>query len=222
MYRRNDYILDLIEQISMVIADIIGLKKSKKFEEVQKLVDVNLKKFLGLNENTIHKLSYKDLMNIISVNSEYDVSKCIILAELLDQEGDVYGAQGESAKSYDMYIKSMNIFIELLLLEKGKLLQQYISRVDEIEEKVRKYEIPYESKSLLFKFYETVGRFGKAEDMLFDMLDWGVLKKDTYEAGISFYENLAKKTDTELIKGDFSLHEVEEGMHKLKQHFTKQ
>lgn len=220
MYRRNDYILDLIEQISMVIADIIGLKKSKKFEEVQKLVDVNLKKFLGLNENTIHKLSYKDLMNIISVNSEYDVSKCIILAELLDQEGDVYEAQGESAKSYDMYIKSMNIFIEVLLLEKGKLLQQYICRVDEIEEKIRKYEIPYESKRLLFKFYETVGRFGKAEDMLFEMLDWGVRKKDTYEAGIAFYENLVKKSEAELMEGNFSLHEVEEGMNKLKQYFA--
>ncbi|MDP4091101.1 MAG: DUF6483 family protein [Bacillota bacterium] len=218
MFKRNDYIMDLIEQISMAIADIMGLRKEKKYAEVQRLVDVNLKKFLGLTEETVHRLSHRDLMNIISVNNEYDISKCIIMAELLNQEGENFEDQGDTAASFNMYVKSMNIFIEILLLERDEFLRQYYERVEELADKLKEYELPPESRMLLFKYYEMTGSYGKAEDMLFEMLEMEDRNPEAAEMGISFYERLTGLEEEVLIKGNLPLNEVSEGMRKLKRY----
>lgn len=69
---------------------------------------------------------------------------------------------------------------------------------------------------LLFHYYENIAEYGKAEDVLFEVLDQNVNRNIVVPLGIAFYERLALKSPDELEKGNLPLHEVLEGMEKIR------
>jgi tetratricopeptide (TPR) repeat protein len=215
---KNDYIMRMIEQIAAIAASIIGLKREKKHEEIQLIMDDAFKRFLGLNLQSVDMLSYRDIVNIISTSEKVDPGKLLILGELLKQQADLYDARGKSEKAYTLYLKSIQGYMEALLMDSDFCSEKYISEIDEIISILKPYEIPDGVKELLFKYYERTGEYGKAEDTLFEQLEDSNYDGRTIENGIAFYERLMDKDREELIKGNLPMQEVMEGYSKLKEH----
>jgi hypothetical protein len=66
----------------------------------------------------------------------------------------------------------------------------------------------------LFRYYESAGKYSKAEDVLFEALeDSG--GADWVAAGQAFYERLAGKSDAELAAGNLPREELEESREEL-------
>lgn len=215
---KNDYIMRMIEQIAAIAASIIGLKREKKHEEIQLIMDDAFKRFLGLNLQSVDMLSYRDIVNIISTSEKVDPGKLLILGELLKQQADLYDARGKSEKAYTLYLKSIQGYMEALLMDSDFCSEKYISEIDEIISILKPYELPDEVKELLHKYYERTGEYGKAEDMLFEQLEGSNYDGCTIEKGIAFYERLMDKDREELIKGNLPMQEVMEGYNKLKEY----
>lgn len=212
---RNDYIMRMIEQLSIAIANIAGLKLNKRYEEGLQRANEAFKDIFGLSSDTIDSLDYKSLMYLIGFNDVSGRSKCLIVAQLLKEKADVYEALRKYDESYNCQLKSMNILIEVFFADKDLMSQEDIHKIDEIYNKINNYEIPRDSLFLLFKFFEVTGRYAKAEDTFFEILGDHSDDKKVVDEGIAFYHRLKEKDDAELIKGNLPLNEVMEGLDKL-------
>jgi len=65
----------------------------------------------------------------------------------------------------------------------------------------------------VFRYYERMGRYDRAEDVLYEILE---VKPEFSNEGVQFYERLLKRSDEELVKGNLPRDEVLEGMQEMK------
>ena len=82
------------------------------------------------------------------------------------------------------------------------------------------YELPITTRTLLFAYYEQRGNYARAEDTLFDLLETDNEVRQTSSLrrrGQAFYTRLRTKSDADLLNGNFSREEVEEGIIQLGQ-----
>lgn len=205
---QKDYIMRMIEQLATAIAVLLGSKSKTRIEECHQMLDGSLYDLTGMREETLLKLDHKDLISIICGSKQINTKKCFALAEMLKLKADV--SKDDPARSFDLYLKSFNIFVEVTL-ERSTVDNNNDQTINEIIDLIKRYEIPKESKQLLFRYYELTGHYDKAEDVLFKMLNSNNID-DIIDEGFSFYERLKGKTLKELEDGNLPLGEVNEGL----------
>lgn len=212
---QKDYIMRMIEQFSKVLAVIFGLKSNAEIEEKQQVLNEALHDFTGLSEAAIESLSYNNLINLVSGFEESRPEKCFMLAELLKAKADVYASLGDSERSFNLYLKSFNIYAEVILANNSSYLEPRYTTIDQTIEKIKQSRLPYGTQKLLFRYYERIRKYDKAEDILFELLDQGTNKKDCVSEGIAFYKRIMERNSEDLEKGNLPLDEVQEGLNKL-------
>ncbi|HZK52799.1 MAG TPA: DUF6483 family protein [Desulfosporosinus sp.] len=212
---QKDYIMRMIEQFTTALATIIGLKSANKIEEQELVVNEALYDFTGLSESAIKTLSYKDLISLVSGFKEINPVKCYIMAELMKEKADVFQRLGETVQAYNLYLKSFNIYVEVLLLDQSSELDPNLITIDQIIDKIKQCPFPEETQKLLFHYYERIMNYDKAEDVLFEWIDQSENNKVMQSEGIAFYERLLKIKPEELEKGNLPIDEVHDGLEKL-------
>lgn len=212
---QRDYIMRMIAQLSAVLAKVIGLKSADKIEEKQQVLNEAMHDFTGLSEATIERLSYRDLINLVGGDKEFNPEKCYMLAELLKAKADVYVSLNDMDKSFDLYLKSFNIYVEVMLSNSSIYMKPNQNTIDETINRIKQFQIPYETQILLFHYYERIMKYDKAEDVLFELLKQGIHRNIVLSEGVAFYERLKGKRHEELEKGKLPIDEVIEGMEKI-------
>lgn len=205
---QKDYIMRMIEQLTIALAALLGSRSKTKIEECHQMVNEALYNLTGMSEETLLKLSHNDLISIISGGKEIKTEKCFALAEMLKLKADV--SKDDSARSFDLYLKSFSIFVEVTLGQSLNVQNRY-QKINEIIDVIKQYKIPRESNQLLFRYYEFTGQYDKAEDVLFKMITINN-KDDMVDEGFAFYERLKGKKLMELEDGNLPLDEVIEGL----------
>jgi Family of unknown function (DUF6483) len=214
---QRDYILRLAEEIGRAFAQILYQKQIKDYAGALNFIDEQYRQILGMGAGFIHSAPEETLLAMLTSLGALNTEKCWLLATLLKAEGEIYEEQGNEDESYYCYLKSLNLFLEVLLLV------DKISDVDNVAElegllyKLHDYELPTKTELKLLQYYENTGRFAKAEDLLFEMLNTDAPDTAAIERGIAFYSRLKKKSDMVLSAGNFSRVEVEEGLARLKE-----
>ena len=198
----------MIEQLTIGLAALLSSKSKTKIEECHQMVNGALYDLTGLSEDTFLKLSHKDLISIISGGREINGEKCFALAEMLKLKADV--SKDDAARSYNLYLKSFNIFVEVVLSQTNKEHKGH-QTINEIICVLRQYKVPDESNLLLFQYYEYTKQYDKAEDVLFKIVTTNK-KTKIVDEGFAFYQRLKGKTSIELEKGNLPLDEVIEGL----------
>lgn len=213
---QKDYLMRMIEQFTNFVAKIMGLKVSGQIEEVHLELNGALLHYTGLSEEALRKLSAKDLLHLLGGNDEFTVKKRVMIAELLKLKADTYFESGSQELSYDLYLKSFHIYGETILSSKDSAHRSHLDWTNEMIYRLKHFSIPSETRRLLFQYYERVGEYGKAEDELFEILDQDIHRSRVLSEGKDFYHRLEDKSPDELQKGNLPLHEVQEGLAKVK------
>ena len=208
----RDYILRMIEQLARFLSGALLLKDSKKYSESIAEVKKAGKMFLGLNPEAMDALSDKDLIRLWRVAQDLDAEKCALAAQIFKAEGEIYEDQDEQQKAVASYFKSLSLLTETINFLKEKIPSELIASVDFLAERLDVALLPVSLQQKLFTTYGTIGRFAKAEDLLFEMIE-----EDPAFAheGKQFYEQLLKRSDEELEKGSLSRAEVLESLAQL-------
>ncbi len=219
---KNDYIMRMIEQLSAFLVQIAGFKAKKQYQEGRQIINEAIKELFGLHPQTLVTLDYKDLMMLISTGGrELDQAKNIMLSELLKENADLYDMEGNDTIGNNLYFKSLNIFIEVLLSNDKRYVKQCLENIQELIPIIQDREVPDDTQCLLFQYYEYIGEYGKAEDLLYELLESNHYQTEIVNKGIDFYKRLTNKDQCELIKGNLPLDEVVDGLNQL-QEFRKQ
>ncbi len=211
----KDYILRMAEKFGRALAIILHLREYNKHEEALIYADDLLLQMTGLTSSFINSVSDEMLIQAISPLGMLNVDKCLWIAVLLKAEGEIYQEMENSNESYYRYLKSLGLY--LLALSRDATMQD-TTLYDDIEEllnKLEDYELPLSMKEKLFPYYEQIGKYDKAEDILFDLIEADTARNAFFERGRAFYKRLRAKNDADLLLGNLSRDEVEEGLAQL-------
>lgn len=214
----KDYILRLAEQMGRTLAILLRLREYNQHEEALISIDNLFLKYLGLTSRFINSLPEERLLQTFSPMGTGIVNthSCLWAAVLLKAEGDIYEAQENSTESYYRYHKALYLLLAALLHDPGAADADLPINVAELLRKLEEYELSQPIKQQLFAYYEHMGSYAQAEDILFDALETGEHDPALIEQGEAFYHRLLLKSHADLTAGNFSREEVEEGLAQLR------
>ncbi len=215
---QKDYILRIAAELATVLATILGLRQTKQHQGALDFINEVFKQALGFGSDLINSVPDETLLAMLTSFNTLDIEKCLLVATLLNAEGDIYLDQNDFDTSYYRYLKSLYLFLEVLLSDSGINDPDISSQIEELLNKLEEYELPVKIKTSLFRYYERTGRYAQAEDTLFEVIEADhndnddEAAPDVLEQGIAFYERLLKKKDTDLIAGNFSQEKAQVGL----------
>ncbi len=208
----KDYILRMAEKFGRAMAVILHLREYNKHEEALIYTDDLLLQATGLTSRFINSVSDEMLIQAISPLGILNVDKCLWIAILLKAEGEIYEELENANESYYRYLKSLHLYLLALPHEPSIQDSSIFNDIQELLNKLEDYELPLLMKEKLFPYYEHVGAYDKAEDVLFEVVE---VDKTFLERGRAFYARLRTKDDATLRLGNLSKNEVEEGLAQL-------
>lgn len=212
---QRDYILRMAEMLGRALADILYSREIRDYAAAHELIEEQFRQILGVGAGFIHSVPEDTLLSMLTSFDTLDIEKCLMLAILLKAEGDIYEDQANPDASYYSYLKSLNLFLEVLLYEDNFKSAGNFPEIEDLLNKLEAYELPVRTEQLLFRYFEEIGKYSRAEDVLFDMLDTGEADDELIERGFAFYRRLMRKSDAELLAGNLAREEVEEGLGRL-------
>jgi hypothetical protein len=150
---QKDYILRIAEDVGRALAQIIYHKEIQDYQGSHSLIDELFKQTVGAGSGFIHAISEETLLAMLTLLGVLNVEKALLVATLLKAEGDVYEDQGNPEAAYESYLKSLNLFLEILLCDDNLHDLRVSSEVEDLLGKLEAYELPPNTKRLLFQLY---------------------------------------------------------------------
>lgn len=218
---KNDYLTAKIQELNEVVEKVKKLAEENKMEESHQLVNEALKRLVGLSPDIAESLAYRDIIKFIGAYESADSVKLMILGNLLKLLGDIYKAEDNFSKSFNLYLKSLNIYAESLSLDTETCLVQCRDNIESVIEIVREYDLPDDCQYSIFQCFEASGKFDKAEDMLYELIENPNCEINMYQKGINFYERLLTKSESELEEGNLPLDEVKYGLEHIRKLYNE-
>ena len=113
---QKDYILRIAQEFGSALAQVLYNRQIKDYAAAHKLIDEQSKQIFGMGIGFMRSVPEETLLSMLTSFDTLDTEKCWLLAILLKAEGDIYEDQGNASESYYSYIRSLNLFLEVLLL----------------------------------------------------------------------------------------------------------
>lgn len=211
----QDYIMRMIEQLVAGIARIMRLKEEDRLEECEDLLSDTLRTFYGLNERSVDMMPHDDLVAIASLGGLPDAERCALLAQLIMEKADLAARKGDGGQAAALRVKALAVYLTALLADADYHTAEHRGRVDGLIDLAAGYALPPDTWWKLFRYHEGAGRFAKAEDALWRLLDDTGTRAAAAEEGRAFYQRLLVKGDAELTRGNLPRAEVEDGLARL-------
>src|SRR3989442_6274421 len=150
---QQDYILRIAENVGRALAQIIYDKEIHDYQGALSLIDELFKQTVGMGSGFIHAISEETLLAMLTLLGILNVEKALLMATLLKAEGDIYEDQGNADEAYDSYLKSLNLFLEILLSDDYLHDLRCSGEVEDLLGKLEAYDLPLNTKRLLFQLY---------------------------------------------------------------------
>jgi hypothetical protein len=148
--------------------------------------------------------------------------KTLMLTALLKEAGDVATAQGRAAEGRAYRLKGLELLLTTLARDEPHECPAFVPKVEAFVAALQDSALPVRTLVLLMHHYESVGEFGKAEDMLFAMIESKPADPSVLEFGLAFYERLLGQSEAALNAGNLPRVEVEAGMAELHERGKRQ
>lgn len=206
MFHR-DYFMRIIGQMTEALAALSGLRQRGKQEEGLKVIGELLKRQFRLTDDLLRTLSPNDIISLMTVSGVRDDAGLQAIAALLKEQGDLHEALNEPGASYSSRLKALHLSLRLALEDADPLVADPRALASGLLDKLGDYELPTEIKRLAAAFYEQEGRYGKAEDAWYELLDDGEASTQDIRA---LYSRLLRREDAELEAGGLPRAEIEE------------
>jgi hypothetical protein len=217
---RRDYILRMIEEFTRALSRITALKADQRWDEANAAIEEELKQLFGSDTAALARKSETELLALAirGQPTQATFDRVAILVRLIYEAAEASAARGAAAESDDLYIKGLNLLLEMLVREDENRPPAFLPAIDAFLNPLQN-RLPLVSRGLLMRRYEQTGEFSKAEDALFAMIEADPTNAAIIELGNSFYGRLKGQSDAALEGGNLSRQEIAEGLAEL-QRFT--
>ncbi len=148
---QRDYLLRIAQEFGSTLAQILYNKQIKDYAAAHKLIDEQSKQIFGMGIGFMRSVPEETLLSMLTSFDMLDTERCWLLALLLKAEGDIYEEQGDTGESYYSYVRSLDLFLEVLALETASREKSIVPEIDELLSRLSDYELPERTELLLKK-----------------------------------------------------------------------
>lgn len=182
--------------------------------EALKKINRGMKGILGLDISTVDTLSFNNVIELVSKENQCNFDKYMALGELLYFQGYIYESLNDETSKMNYYQKALMSFYEAYK-DCNEIDERYREDIFEILEFLNEFEMSLEDQNIIFKFYEYLRHFDKAEDVLFSMIKQSNKDEKVIGKGIEFYNRLKNMTEDALSEGNLPLDEVNDSLKQI-------
>ncbi len=209
-----------IQLAAQALARILALAKGGKRDEAIGLFDEAYKPIAGVSGKVVATLDEEQLLTLLTSGSAPDPRRLTVAIELLVTEADLRAEAGEEQQAAAHYRRALGLTAYLAghlgRLPDGDLPSKLADRAGMLA-------LTPSQRLHLARLHEALGRYGDAEDVLFEVLDddrasraSGSRDDDAaVDHGIAFYQRLLAKDDAELEAGNLPRDEVRSALAEL-------
>jgi hypothetical protein len=209
----RDYIMRMVTLLSAAIAKILLHKDLKQFPLALTEINNAGRTLLGIDRDLMHLLSVEQLIGIFGKDDATEIPKTYVLGVLLREEAEITSITGGHEEALSLFLKSLSLLTESYVLFGEPVEPGHAGQIDFVAAQLSGVELPAPLAEKLIRYYGMIGKYDKADDILFDLIDRDGTALDQ---GIRFYEELLKKTDSELARGNLPREEVQDTLADLK------
>ena len=211
---KKDFMKEIENSLKIVKREVDKNIINGNISEAKEAINNQLKGLVGLDIMTIDTISFSSVIDIISREDEFNGEKYIALGELLCLQGFVCQSTGDEEGQIKYYLKSIDALNEAFM-EDSDIEKRYFQDGIHISDLLSVYDLTINENKKIFKFYEIVGKYDKAEDILFYMIKKSNKDKNVIAMGINYYEKLKNLSDDVLEAGNLSREEIEDSYKEL-------
>ncbi len=156
---RNDYILRVIEQGTTALALVLGLRRAQRHDEALAQIAQHLREQWGLDLAFLAQLDVASLVALVrwNENEGVDVGKCVVLADMLQAEGEIRAEQGQPAEYEDRALKALALLLEAAHASDETALAGLSPRVEHLSNQLADAVFSVELNDRLSEFYDRLG-----------------------------------------------------------------
>ena len=230
---QQEFDVDFIELLASVIMEVHVLQEDRDYVNCHYKIKKYLERVLEARISDISVISYPDLIEYIEKTNIGTTELYLALAKAFELEADIHIAEKSESGSIRVYLISLSFYIDTLLSDSDLLPENYEEKINALVDIIGLYEMTDWSLFRLFKFYEITHHFGKAEDLLFELLSMASLMEtksidhidnkpkikmsrvEIITEGVAFYNRLLMKSAVELAAGNLPMDEVLDGLNQV-------
>jgi tetratricopeptide (TPR) repeat protein len=201
-----------IELAAQALARILMTAKGGNRAEALALFDEAYKPLVGVSGRVVASLDEEQLLTLLTSGSAPDPRRVSVAIELLATEADLLAGEGEEKPAAAHYRRALGLTAYLAShlgrLPDGDLAGRLADRAGTLA-------LTPTQRLHLARLHEALGRYGDAEDALFEVLDDDPDDAAAVDHGIAFYQRLLAKDDAELEAGNLPRDEVRSALADL-------
>jgi Family of unknown function (DUF6483) len=211
---RRDYILRMIEQLAQVLARTREQVADGRFDDAHEGLDAAFKELAGSDMEEIAKLSETELLAKLTLDAPTLVvrEKTLVVTALLQEAGKVRVAEGRESEGQACWLKALNLLLTLKLQDPDLEFPEFVPKIDMLRDQLRDAALPLPTLAALWRYYEGIGAYGRAEDSLASLLEVEPQNAALRAEARMFYERLLRQSDSALAAGNLPRDEVQAGL----------
>jgi tetratricopeptide (TPR) repeat protein len=211
MYQR-DYLMRQIEQAARVLAAIMKQALGGRPDEALGMFDQAYQPLLGVSSRVVSTLTDSQLISLLTSGSAPDLRRVASVLDVIKAEGDVLRLSGNEQAATSRYRRALSLAAHLAG-RSTDLLDPKLAA--EVVEQTRGMVLSGEQRLGLARVLESLGRYGDAEDEIFEAVDDLPDETGLVDAGIAFYQRLLALDDEALERGGLPREEVKSSLAEL-------
>ena len=211
---RRDYILRMIEEWGAMLRRTRKQIEAGDHPGASEELDKAFLELVGTGAEAVSRLSETELLARLTMEGPTHVvrEKALILVGLLQQAGEVHVAAGREAQGQECWIKALDVLLTLQLQDADFELPEFVPKIDWLRDELSGVELPLQTLAALWRHYERIGAYGRAEDALAELLEAEPANPDLIVEAKAFYQRLLQQSDSNLEAGNLPRTEVEAGL----------
>lgn len=219
MYKK-DYFMRLVEQLTAVIAHVAKLGNDEEYQDALETTDGALRQLTGLGTGAWLSMETDDVLANLSMRDDLGGTEtAVFMVGIFYQEGEIRALQDDEDGADFRFLKALQLQLAILNTHPDMPMPDVVPSVSIMQARLAENEVllTAETYHKLLTYYEIMGDYSAAEDVLYEWLDAEPGSSEVVEAGVSFYENLLLQPDETLAAGGLPRDEVEAGLTELLQ-----
>ena len=167
---KEDYILRMVEQLSIAIAKVLKLKEAHQHQEALSMIDQTFQQLFGLNSKTINSLPAESIIELLQLNTPEEAQKCFWIAALIKEQGDIYESQKDFQTSESKYLDSLELYLKGIACRDYAIISNYLPKIKEVADKVKGYSLSDKDRDRFLGYYKEIDNYPEVKDLLLNLL----------------------------------------------------
>ncbi len=214
----RDYLLGMVEKFVQRVLRIRERISLRQYAGAREDLDGAFQELVGEGALKVSQFSEAELLSRVAQGGPTHAygDKARLLVGLLQEAGRIHEAENLETESHACWLKALNLLLTLQLQDADFEFPDIVPGIDLLREQLGSAVLPLRTLAALWRHYERIGSYGRAEDALFALLE-----SEPFNAGLLaeakvFYERLLGHGDAALVAGNLAREEVEAGLEILR------